>query len=431
MDIQALYQAFLSSSGVTTDTRQIQPGQIFFALKGERFDGNQYTDLALENGAAFVVIDDATRVVDGKTLLVQDVLTALQELGRYHRRQVNIPMIGITGSNGKTTTKELMNAVLKQKYNVLATRGNLNNHIGVPLTLLQLKPDHEIAIIEMGANHVHEIAELCAIAEPDHGLITSIGKAHIGEFGGLEAVKKTKAELYEWLRDHDGQVFINNDQPVLLEMADRTGVVNRISYGTAEALNYTFRFLDADPFVRFRFNAVTVQSQLPGSYNFQNLMTAAAVGQYLGVPEDAIVTALESYTSDNNRSQIVRKDSLTIIMDAYNANPTSMDIALDNLKNMKAGRKMAIIGDMLELGEYSLDEHQAIVDKAEKMALTHLVLVGEEFGRTKTTGSTLKFRSSPEARDWLQQQDLTDMLLLLKGSRGIKLEQVLYPAAAH
>lgn len=424
MGIQKLYDHFLQSTGVTTDTRKIEQGQIYFALKGERFDGNQYAHDALKAGAGLAVIDDEKYHVEGQTFLVNDVLETLQKLANYHRNQFSIPFIGITGSNGKTTTKELVQVVLKQKYNVLATIGNLNNHIGVPLTLLRLNKSHEIAIIEMGANHVHEIGQLCEIAEPDYGIITSIGRAHIGEFGSFEAIKKTKAELYQWVANHEGKAFLNTDVEVLTEMADRSEIHQRITYGSDGSCQYSYQYLGSNPFVKFSIGEVEVATQLPGEYNYHNFITAAAVGQYFDVEISKIKEALSLYQSDNNRSQIVKKESLTLIMDAYNANPSSMESALQNLKNMNSVKKGAVLGHMLELGEYSLKEHQHIVDLAESLELDFLVLVGKEFENTQVSNNTLKFPDALAAKEWWNLRDLSDYLVLIKGSRGIQLEKV-------
>ncbi|HUH74412.1 MAG TPA: UDP-N-acetylmuramoyl-tripeptide--D-alanyl-D-alanine ligase [Chitinophagales bacterium] len=424
MEIQELYQLFLESNGVTTDSRNIGNNQIFFALKGERFDGNEFALDAIEIGAKVSVVDDIDYHVEGKTILVEDTLYTLQALANYHRKQFSIPIIGITGSNGKTTTKELIHQVLKEKYNVLATIGNLNNHIGVPLTLLRMSRAHEIAIIEMGANHVQEIEILCKIAEPNYGVITSIGKAHIGEFGSFEAIKNTKAELYQWLAHHEGVTFINADMEVLKEIIDKTGAAHQVIYGTNSNLSYTYQYLGSEPFVKFSFDGNIVSTQLPGEYNFCNFITACTIGQYFEVTTSQIINALNEYQSDNNRSQIVQKDGLTLIMDAYNANPSSMESALENLKKMESPQKGAVLGHMLELGDYSLQEHQNIVQIAESLQLDFLVLVGAEFKPTVKSSKTLWFEDSTKTAQWWKQQDLNNYLVLIKGSRGIALEKV-------
>lgn len=424
MGIEELYQLFLESNGVTIDSRKIGENQIYFALKGEHFDGNQFAQESLKLGAKTALIDDSKYHIAGETILVENVINTLQALANHHRKQFQIPIIAITGSNGKTTTKELIHQVLKEKYNVLATIGNFNNHIGVPLTLLRLSKEHEIAIIEMGANHVREIEILCKIAEPNYGVITSIGKAHIGEFGSFEAIKNTKAELYQWLSNQQGVTFINEDIAVLKEMIGKTGVNNLVVYGTEPNLKYTYQYLTSDPFVKFSFEGNLVQTQLPGEYNFNNFITACTIGQYFEVTSDKIISALSSYQSHNNRSQIIHKDGLTLIMDAYNANPSSMESALTNLKNMVSLKKGAILGHMLELGEYSAQEHQNIVHLAESLHLDFLILVGDEFEKVQKSTKTLWFKNAQDATQWWKQQDLMHYLVLVKGSRGIQLEKV-------
>ena len=425
MEIAELYQLFLKSKGVQTDSRKVVDGNIFFALKGEKTDGNQHASSALENGALAAIIDDEKYWLNSKTILVDDVLSTLQSLANYHRHQLELPVIAITGSNGKTTTKELMYAVLTKKYRTLATIGNLNNHIGVPLTLLRLTNDDEIAIIEMGANHRGEIADLCRIAEPTYGLITSIGKAHIGEFGGLEGVKEAKSELYSWISSSNGKIWLNTDVAVLNEMAQKKGVGNLITYGSKEDATYSFKLMDADPFVRFSYNETVVQSQLPGIYNYNNLISAFAVGLYFNVPVADITEALSSYVSDNNRSQIIHWNGHTVLKDAYNANPTSMEAALDNFEKMHHPTKVAILGHMLELGEYSKVEHQSLADKAASLGIDHICLVGSEFNEIKIADDIVKVSDAQGARKWLDELNLNGALILLKGSRGIQLEKVL------
>lgn len=425
MEIAELYQIFLKSTGVQTDSRKVIGGNLFFALKGENTDGNQHASSAIENGALAAVIDDERYSLSNKTILVDDVLSTMQSLANHHRRQLELPVIGITGSNGKTTTKELMHAVLSKKYRTLATIGNLNNHIGVPLTLLRLKKDVEIAIIEMGANHRGEIADLCRIAEPTYGLITSIGKAHIGEFGGLEGVKEAKSELYSWISSSAGKIWLNTDVPVLNEMAQKKGVDNLITYGSNEDAMFSFKLLDADPFVKFSYNNTIVQSQLPGIYNYNNLISAFAVGLYFDVSVIDIADALSSYTSDNNRSQIIQWKGHTVLKDAYNANPTSMEAALDNFEKMQHQTKVAILGHMLELGEYSKEEHQSLADKAASLGIDYICLVGSEFNDINTVGNIVKVSDAQAARKWLDGLNLNGALILLKGSRGIQLEKVL------
>ena len=426
MEMKDLYQLFLGSKGASTDSRKVEKGQIYFALKGENFDGNLFAQDALQAGALAVVVDNAELATQKQIIYVENVLETLQQLANYHRKQFQIPVIGITGSNGKTTTKELLQAVLSQKYHVIATKGNFNNHIGVPLTLLQMNASHEIAIIEMGANHVHEIGFLCGICEPTFAVITSIGIAHIGLFGSFEAIKETKAELYKWVAQHQGKAFVNQDLPILVEMADRMQVKEQIEYGShLKGGGYEFHFESADPFVKFRMGEQWVETQLPGTYNYANFITAATVGKYFKVPDSEIKSALEGYSSTNNRSQIVNKGSLTLILDAYNANPSSMESALNNFKEMKSPQKGAILGGMRELGAYSAQEHQRIAEMAEALELDFLVLVGDEFQEVKSAPHTLKFSNVEQVKLWWQKQELFDFLVLIKGSRHYCLEKIL------
>ena len=425
MNIENIHQLFLKSQGIQTDSRKIEKNQIYWALKGERFDGNLFAEDALQKGAAYAIIDDEKYKTDERIVVVDDTLLALQQLANYHRRQFDIPVIGITGSNGKTTTKELILAVLQKKYNTLATLGNLNNHFGVPQTLLRLTDQYEIAIIEMGANHLGEIADLCKIAEPNYGLITSIGRAHIGEFGGYENIKTAKSELYEWLQNNDGTAFINQDVQMLIEMADNRTVDKRISYGSNPNSQFTYAFLSSHPYVRFIFDGSEVQSQIPGQHNYSNLITAVTVGQYFGVPKEKIIEAIQEYRPDNNRSQVLQYKAGTLILDAYNANPSSTEVALKMLGEINASKKGAILGSMLELGEYSRDEHQKITQIAETLALDFLVLVGKEFAETQTLSSTMKVGKVEDIKDWFQSLDISDTTVLIKGSRGVHLEDIL------
>lgn len=425
MNIEQLYRVFSESEGVSIDTRTLQRNQIYFALKGERFDGHTYVQAALDQGASCAVIDDEKYVIDGQTILVDDALQVLQQLANHHRRQFSIPVIGITGSNGKTTTKELLATVLQQKYEVLATLGNLNNHIGVPLTLLNLNSQHEIAIIEMGANHLREIDFLCQLAEPNYGLITSIGRAHMGEFGSFEAIKQTKAELYQWLHQSAGQIFINLNLEELVEMNNQIGCKKNITYSAQMDAQYRYQYLGSNPYVKFAFNQQEVQTQLVGEYNFNNLIAAATVGQYFDISQEQIRQALQDYIPTNNRSQIVSIDTNTLILDAYNANPSSMESALTNLQKMESVHKGAVLGEMLELGEYSQQEHQQIADLAQSMSLDFILLVGEEFADVEVDAAVLKFPDVHQAKDWWQKQNFEQYLILIKGSRGVQLEKLL------
>jgi UDP-N-acetylmuramoyl-tripeptide--D-alanyl-D-alanine ligase len=428
--IAQLHQIFLDSAGVCTDSRRVTTNSIFFALRGDKFDGNVYARQAILDGARLAVVDDPILANDPHCLFVDNVLQTLQDLARYHRKFMGIPVLGITGSNGKTTTKELVSRVLSQKFKVLTTQGNLNNHIGVPLTLLSIKPEHQFAVVEMGANHQGEIDLLCRIALPNYGIITNIGKAHLEGFGGVEGVKKGKSEMYRYLNEVDGTVFVDLDQQFLESLA--ANLKHQYHYTTsdspaAQRADLTIGLLpnDAGTFLSFELAGQTAQTQLTGLYNFNNVKTAAAVGTYFEVPNSDIVAAIASYCPDNNRSQLMPYQSAQMILDAYNANPTSMAFALDNLMVQAASPRVAIIGDMLELGEESLTEHQAIIQKCLASNIDTLVFVGPEFERAKQSGRGLYFKSAAEAKTWFLAQDFGQGVILLKASRGIGLEQLL------
>ncbi len=431
MLIEELYTLFLKRPIVSTDTRNLPKDCIFFALKGDRFNGNKYAEDALQKGAAYAVIDEVEYQKNDRFILVKDVLTCLQQLANYHRQQFHIPVLAITGSNGKTTTKELISSVLATHYPTHYTKGNFNNHIGVPLTLLQLNQQHEVAIIEMGANHVGEIKALCEIAQPTHGIITNIGKAHLEGFGSLEGVKKAKSELYRYLELNNGMAFVNLDEAYL---SDLVKGVNKILWTTQTEMpsldhpEHEVILRDAFPKVSLAFlsrtgELVEVQTQLTGHYNFNNLMMAIAVGKYFKVPAQKIKNALENYVSTNNRSQLVQKGTNTYILDAYNANPSSMRKALENFSAIPASKRVAILGDMLELGDYSADEHQAIIDLATAQGYQHLILVGSEF--QKTRHQNIHFEDVKALKKWMTINSFKDTHFLIKGSRGIQLEKIL------
>jgi UDP-N-acetylmuramoyl-tripeptide--D-alanyl-D-alanine ligase len=436
--IEALYDIFLKHPKVSTDTRKLPENCIFFALKGENFDGNRFASTALSQGAAYCVVDDPSVVVDGRFLLVDDVLGALQALAAYHRNQFLIPVIAIGGSNGKTTTKELVAAVLKRHYHCHHTLGNLNNHIGVPLTLLSMPSDTEVAVIEMGTNQPGDIAQLCGIARPTHGFITNIGKEHLEGFGSLQGVKDAEGELFDYLAEHQGCVFVNHTEKYLKSMAQR--ISKQVAYRQKTkgkplpAGSIEVDLLTSMPYVHASFLAddsgenISVMTKLYGRHNFNNIMTAIALGIYFKVPAAKIKQALEDYTPTNNRSQIVKLGkNTTILLDAYNANPSSMKPALQSLAEMPANRKIAILGDMLELGKESQKEHEAILRFASKLELEQLVLVGEAFSATNySKHKALHFVDTASAKaQWFLKQDLSDALLLIKGSRGIGLEKLL------
>lgn len=416
MKIEQLYQLFIQNYLVDTDTRSIRKGSIFFALKGDNFNGNQFVEQALVNGASFAVIDEVEYNDQPKTILVNNVLETLQKLAQYHRKKLNIPIIALTGSNGKTTTKELINCVLSKKYRTTATIGNLNNHIGVPLTLLSIKPTTEIGIIEMGANHLKEIDFLCNIAKPNFGLITNFGKAHLEGFGGVEGVIKGKSELYDFLRATKEVAFINTDDPTQMKQSQG---IKRITFN-----NNKIKYLEANPFVKVQFNDITIQSKLIGKYNYNNTAAAIAIGDYFKVTLNDIKDAIENYESINNRSQIITKDSLKIILDAYNANPSSMKVALENFNELKDKQKIVFLGDMFELGKESSKEHQQIADFALSLNFDKVYLIGKAFS-TIDVKNALTYVDFEDFETSNKNLNLKNYTLLIKGSRGMALERIL------
>ena len=433
-NINKVHQLILNGAKVSTDTRQIEENSVFFALKGENFDANRFAEQALQKGALFAIVDDKTLPDNSKILKVENVLETLQELARMHRNLFHIPVIGITGSNGKTTTKELINAVLSCKYTALCTEGNLNNHIGVPVTLLRLDSSHEIAIIEMGANHVGEIAFLTNMTRPGTGLITNVGKAHIEGFGSLENIVKAKTELYDFLKSSDGTILVNKSNEILMSHLDEGKC---ITYGSSEDCHYSGRIESAEPFLRISFRKpkaeisdnqwIEVRSKLLGTYNFENIMAAVAIGLHFGVDPEEIKDAIENYYPSNNRSQLKRSHINTIHMDAYNANPSSMQVALDNFSHLKTSSKKAIIlGDMLELGDISFDEHRKVIERIREEDYSLVILVGPEFSRIPfdKPDHFHIFENTKQASVWLKSQTLSGYTLLMKGSRGIQLEQL-------
>lgn len=433
MEISSLYQLFLASGKVSTDSRKIEPGSLFFALRGDKFDGNQYAKTALEQGAAFAIVDDPGLSNVERCILVDDVLQTLQELARYHRRQLHIPIIAITGSNGKTTTKELIAAVLGSQYPMHYTEGNLNNHIGVPLTLLKLDPRIEVAVIEMGANHQGEIDQLCRIAEPTHGLITNIGKAHLEGFGGVEGVKKGKSELYRYLAETGGLAFVNNDEAFLHELSEP--VKKRIFYELSEnpAPNhkpYEVKLLQLQPFIRVAFldeneQLIEAGSKLMGNHNFQNIKTAVTLGKYFKVPGAKIRAAIEGYNPNMNRSQILPWGSNSILLDAYNANPSSMEATLRTFAENDAAHKVVILGDMFELGEEAAREHQRIAQLAIELGFQQVILAGQNFASSAQTLGCSHFVDAVALKRWFQSQNWENTAFLIKGSRGMALEKIL------
>lgn len=428
MNLSALYQIFLDCQTVTTDTRNCPEGSLFIALKGESFNGNAFAGQALKTGSAYVLIDEAEYAIEGDEhyILVDDCLQTMQQLANYHRRQLGTPIIGITGTNGKTTTKELISSVLAKTQHVLYTQGNLNNHIGVPTTLLRLKPEHDLAVIEMGANHPGEIKFLCEIAEPDYGIITNVGKAHLEGFGSFEGVIKTKGELYDFLRKKGGStIFIHHDNSYLKEMA---GGLNQIPYGCEEGLYVNGQVTGNSPYLAFEWRVDReserhqVETQLIGEYNFPNALAAIAIGRFFGVEAQKINEALAEYTPQNNRSQLKKTNDNTLIIDAYNANPTSMMAALMNFQNMTVEHKMLILGDMRELGVESQSEHQKIVDYLKECTFEKVWLVGDEFATTQHSFKT--YANVQEVIEELKAHKPQGNTILIKGSNGIKLSSM-------
>ncbi|MNG61144.1 UDP-N-acetylmuramoyl-tripeptide--D-alanyl-D-alanine ligase [compost metagenome] len=430
MDIQSLYQIYKQYPNITTDTRKIEKDSIFFALKGANFNGNTFAEQALEIGARYVVIDEEIYKKGEQHILVEDVLTTLQGLANHHRKQLNIPVIGVTGTNGKTTTKELLYSVVSQKYKTYATKGNLNNHIGVPLTLLAIDATVEVAIIEMGANHLGEIAFLCAIAEPTHGLISNVGKAHLEGFGSFEGVKKTKGELYDWLQDHQGTLFLQGDNPHLGEMAAARQIAEIVTYGFSESNDVIGKLMKANPLLQISWKTkedpqtYVIDTQLTGSYNTENFLAAIAVGLHFNISPQEINSGIEGYTPTNNRSQIMKTAQNTVICDYYNANATSMAAALDNIRIIEADKKAVILGDMFELGAESFEEHRKIVDNVKSMFTDRKIFVGKAFFEHRN-GDAEFYETTIEAKTALKEKPIIGATVLLKASRGMAFENLI------
>ncbi len=423
MKIKKLYDLFLGCHSVCTDTRKLSKNDIFFALSGDNFNGNEFANQALKQGAKYAVIDQIA-FADDQTILVENSLKTLQELALYHRKKLDIPIIALTGSNGKTTTKELINSVLSKKYKTTATSGNYNNHIGVPLTLLAMNKETEIGIVEMGANHQKEIEFLCKIAQPDYGYITNFGKAHLEGFGGVEGVIKGKSELYDYLKANDKTMFVNEDDPIQIEKTQ--GFKTFTFSNNKPSSDVNIEFVEANPFVKISYKQHIIQTNLIGAYNFKNISVAIAIGKYFDVDDQDMIDAIKSYAPTNNRSQILEKGSNKIVLDAYNANPNSMEAALESFCKLK-GHKYVFLGDMFELGEESAAEHQKIVDLAERKAFNKLYLVGENFSKTKTSNSdTWTFKTFEElSLDFKNGPEIEKSNILIKGSRGMAMERVL------
>ena len=424
--LEKIYQIFQKKSLISTDSRNVEKDCIFFALKGKNFNGNKFAADALNKGASFAIIDEEKYRISDRTILVSNVLDTLTNLARFHREKLDIPILAITGTNGKTTTKELIAVVLSQKSNVSYTQGNLNNHIGVPLTLLKMNSETEFGVVEMGANHSGEIAQLCAIADPDYGLITNIGKAHLEGFGSFEGVKKTKSELYRYLKGKNGTVFYNKDNEILTELVQE--VKNKIAYGSKNA-DFTGELVQSSPFVHgkvnFKKGVLYINSNLIGDFNFENIMAAACIGNYFGVDPLKIQLAIKEYQPKNNRSQLIEKNGCKIIMDAYNANPTSMQASIKSFSKTTPELKTYILGDMLELGEYSIQEHQNILEMLTKNTSDQVFLIGSIFTKVASEFHFQSFDDVDQFCQYLINHRNINKNILIKGSRGIKLEKVL------
>lgn len=424
MQIEELYKIYLQHRSVQTDTRKLKQGDLFFALKGPNFNANLFAQQALNAGAAFAIVDEPAEIKSEKIIIVNDVLTTLQKLAKHHRKQFKIPFIAITGSNGKTTTKELLHEVLSATYKTYTTEGNLNNHIGIPLTILKIKEDAEIALIEMGANHLKEIESYCSFTLPTHGLITNCGKAHLEGFGGEEGVRKGKGELFDYLKTHNGVAFIMSDYDYLKIMSQ--GIPTIKTYGTNEA-EITGVVKNSNAFLEVAITKGTsidvIKTQLVGEYNLPNILAAVAVGKYFNVPDEKIKSALENYTPSNSRSQLMHKDTNKIILDAYNANPTSMKLAIENFTKMEGNEKILLLGGMMELGDESVQEHQSIINIINQHKWKAVVLVGGDFNKIKHP--YIYFENSAQVAEWLKEQQFKNCQLLIKGSRSMQMEKAL------
>jgi len=419
--VKELHDHFLSGNGVFTDTRNPIPGGLFIALSGPNFDGNKFADDALANGASAVVVDNEQYQLDERYILVEDTLLALQELAKYHRSNFRGPVLAITGSNGKTTTKELIGTILRGKYDIIATEGNLNNHIGVPLTVLRIGDDTEFAVVEMGANHQGEIKVLCNIAQPTHGLITNIGKAHIEGFGSFEGIKQGKKELYDHLMNTGGTIFVNAADSILNEMVSDT---DNIVYYAGESTDS--QLIEALPFVKVKVGlGITIETHLIGEFNYTNIAAAISIGKYFGVPSSQVEASLADYIPDSNRSQVLTNGTNTIILDAYNANPDSVDVAIRTLDAMTASSKIVILGDMLELGKDAVSEHKLVGNKVKALNSARALFCGElsKYSAEQVPGS-LHFESKDDLIDYLQQNSISDSVILIKASRGMSLESI-------
>lgn len=421
--LEKIYELYKKAYTITTDSRNISKDCVFVALKGEHFDGNDFAMKVAEEGIAACVIADRQDLPEHDRLfIVNDSLKTLQELARYHRKKLGTPIIGITGTNGKTTTKELVSAVLSKKYNIIFTQGNFNNQLGVPLTLLRIKPETELAVVEMGASHPGDIDELTNIGEPDFGMITNIGRAHLRDFGGYEGVVKTKNEMYQYIAAHKGLLFVNKDNELLMSLAD---TINKVTYGTGNDADIRGRMLSANPYLTVEWNGQNIGTQLVGDYNFENVMAAICVGTYFKVPANDIAEALSGYCPTNNRSQVIETGKNRVIMDAYNANPTSMGHAIRNFRNICKDDNLLILGDMRELGDESEQEHKTIIELIKELGFEKVYLVGPEFSKVSGNSMFSSFDSVEELAQYLQQHPVSGKDILVKGSNGVHLNKVI------
>ncbi len=424
MLIEEIYKIYRSYPSVQTDTRKLKEGDLFFALKGPNFNGNLFAEKALEQGAAFVFVDEKNLSGHERIIETGNVLSTLQALAKFHRQQFKkIPFIAITGSNGKTTTKELVHEVLASAYKTYTTQGNLNNHIGVPLTILKIKDDAEMAVIEMGANHLHEIASYCEYTMPTHGLITNIGKAHLEGFGGVENVKKGKGELFDYIKKHRGIVFVNADDIAIVDLSKS---INKKKIYGSSGTDVRGKIIQSDPFPEIRIegsNSITIKTKLTGVYNFSNVLAAVCVGRHFNVADEKIIRAIENYVPSNSRSQMIHQGSNTIILDAYNANPGSMKAAIENFASMKGEKKILLLGAMMELGADSNKEHESLIDLIGKYKWHDVVLVGKNFN--ELNHKYRQFDNAGQVREWLRQKHFENAQILIKGSRSMQMEKVL------
>ena len=419
--IEKIYQYYSQKYLVSTDSRMIEEGCVFVALKGERFDGNDFAyKVAEENIASCVIADRKDLPHHERLFIVDDSLTTLQELARLHREKCNIPIIGITGTNGKTTTKELTAAVLSKKYNLIYTQGNFNNHLGLPLTVLRIKPDTEMAVVEMGANHPNEIAQLCTIANPDFGIITNIGKAHLEGFGSFEGVVKTKNELYDFIRNKNGRLFVNHDNELLMQLSNG---IDSHTYGKDNKADIEANIVSSNPYLIINWEGNEIKTNLVGDYNFENVMAAISVGCYFNIEKSLIIEALENYTPTNNRSQYIKSEKNEIVMDAYNANPVSMHHAIKNFRNISSENTLLILGDMRELGKDSEKEHQTIINLIKELKFENVMLVGEEFKKAAGTYFST-FTNVEELLAFINDNDISGKKILIKGSNSINLKSI-------